>query len=174
MPYTSAWFNKDCLNSRISGADDGSRYKLYLKYHCYNIQVEGFGYTFNKSHLNFVVLIVSGLTFLSYLIYLFSWSSYETTIFKNAKKILPSPSDYSLKIKNLPRGLDEEELMYKLFLHFEKFSKQAKLPGHSIEDMHVAIDQGVLVYNSYIDYYEQKAKTLIGKLVEKGVISKEE
>lgn len=174
LPYTSSWFDKACLDSRIYGADGAQKYKLYLKYHCYNIKVGGFGQTFNKSELNFVVLIVSGATFLSYLIYLFSWSVYETTIFKNQKKILPSPSDYALKIKNLPKGLDEEELMHRLFLHFDRFSKQARLPGHSIEDMHVAIDQGVLVYNSYIDSYEQKAKTLIGKMVDNGILKKEE
>jgi hypothetical protein len=98
--FSPTWFKSECY-----GKED---YKLYLKLYCTDTSILVNGKRqLTKQYLSVVVFIVSMSTLLIFLVYLVNqkYAERKTIKYFNEEKALPS--DYSLQIKGLPKGLNE-------------------------------------------------------------------
>ena len=167
--YSPSWFTSDAA-AYIKGKNGQSKHKLYLKYHCQGIDMTFFGKDFNKQKLNYLIIIVNLLILTIFILYLISWSFYEKKIFTRFRSTLPHPSDYTLKIKNLPQQWNEETLGQKLYDHLSKFGKEIGIEEDFIVDINMAKNNSILYLDQMIKKYDMRASVIIEKLVDDKVI----
>lgn len=169
VTYNENWFNSNGA-SYVNGSVDGITYKLYLKYHCYQISMNLYGNVVTKSDLNKLIIILNGLILLLYLFYLSNWEKYEKGIFKFFALNHPLPSDYTIKLSNLPQGMSENQLKSELFLHFNNFRNSLKIAPDFIVDINVAQSNNTLYLNKRVNHYENKVGAIIEQLITNKVL----
>ena len=166
LQYSSTWFDTAVANRYIRGDQDVQPHKLYLKYHCKDIKLEYFGGEFDKPSLNYLIIVISVLLLIFLIIYLINWNSFEKKIFSNFQETYPLPSDYTIKIKNLPQGMTEETLKERLFDHFESFKEKLKIRTDFIMDINIAKGDDVIYLDQSIKRYELKLGAILEAMVE--------
>ena len=166
LQYSSTWFNKEIATRYIKGDQDLEPHKLYLKYHCKDIKLNYFGSVVDKPDLNYLIIAVSLLLLIFLIIYLVNWNSFEKKIFNNFQESYPLPSDYTVKIKNLPQGMTEDKLKQLVANHFEKFKEQLKIRSDFIMDINFAKSDDVFYLDKTIKRYELKIGAILEKMVE--------
>lgn len=166
LTYSSKWFKRDIADRYIRGAEGLEPHKLYLKYHCKDIRLEYFGTVVDKPNLNYLIILISVLLLLLLLIYLANWRSFERKIFSNFQDSYPLPSDYTIKIKNLPQNMIEEDLKDSLIKHFDKFKEQLKIRSDFIMDINFAKSDDIFYLDKTIKRYELKIAAIFDKMVE--------
>lgn len=169
ISYDSSWFAASAVDY-IEGTNGKVRHKLYLKYHCANIRLSYFNQFYSKSDLNYVIIVINFLILGFFLVYLICWSYYEKKIFRDYVSKMPHPSDYTLKIKNLPQHWNEETLAQNLHLHLMHYAKSMKISGEPIVDINVAKNNSILHLDQLIRKYEIKATGIVQKLLDDQVI----
>ena len=127
LQYSSNWFNREIATKYIKGDEEVLPHKLYLKYHCKDIKLEYFGTVVDKPDLNYLIIGISLLLLLLLVIYLINWSYFEKGIFSHFHETYPLPSDYTIKIKNLPQNMNEEEMKQALIDHFGNYRHKLKM-----------------------------------------------
>ncbi len=169
LNYNADWF-KDGTQNLVYASNGELKYKLYLKYHCQNVQVPFFGTEVSKADLNYVVIGINLAILLVFAIYLISWYFYEKKIFKYFKDTKPLPSDYTLKLKNLPQNLNEEDLKLALYDHFTSFKSHLKISSDAIVDINLAKTNDQLYLINLISSYDRKLKSYIEIMEKENII----
>lgn len=167
--YTADWFTAGA-NDYIMGTNGKTKHKLYLKYHCTDIKLTYFGQKYAKSDLNYVVIIINFITLGAFLIYLLSWAFYEKKIFEKFITTHPYPTDYTLKIKNLPQEWDQETLGQNLYEHLMKHAKLLEIKGEPIVDINVAKNNSILHLDQLIRKYDIKCTAIVQNFLSEKVI----
>lgn len=173
LNYTSSWFKSGTENI-VYGPGGEMKYKLYLKYHCMNVQISFFGKEFSKSDLNYVVIGINLAIIVIFIGYLISWYFYEKKIFKFFEDTRPLPSDYTIKLKNLPQNLTEEELKRGLYDHFNNFKAELKINSDLIVDINLAKTNDLIYLNNLINSCDNKIKSYINKMEKDNIIEHKE
>lgn len=168
VPYSGSWFTSGAAGQITGG--NGNQYKLYMKYHCIDIKMDFFGKVYDKTKLNYVIVIINLLILGIFILYLINWSYYEANIFSRLRVEIPHASHYTLKIKNLPQHLTEEELAQRLHDHLLRAGGKLGLTGNFIVDINVAKNNSILCLDQLINKYNIKISAVIEKLVEDGAI----
>ena len=169
VQYSPSWFTSYAA-AYIEGKNGQSKHKLYLKYHCQGIDMTFFGQDFNKQKLNYLIIIVNLLILTFFILYLITWSFYEKKIFTRFRSTVPHPSDYTLKIKNLPQHWNEDMLGQNLYDHLSKFGRTFGIKDDFIVDINMAKNNSILYLDQLIKNYRIRVSVIIEKLSEDKVI----
>ena len=174
VTYSADWFYKDIANPYIEGQNSEGVHKLYIKYHCKDITMTFFGKTFKKPDLNYLIILINVLIFISFLIFLANWSFYESKIFGYFSESHPLPSDFTIKIKNLPQDKNEEDLKQEIYDHFETRNHSLKIASDSIVDVNFAKDYNVLYLDKLIRNYDLKITCVMDYFVDEKIVPQPE
>jgi hypothetical protein len=169
LNYSASWFT-EAATDYIKGTNGKQQHKLYVKYHCANIKLNYFNRSYAKSDLNYVIIIVNFLVLGAFLVYLACWIYYEKSIFAQYTSRTPHPSDYTLKLKNLPQHWNEEELALNLHRHLNQYAKKLNIKGDPIVDINVAKNNSILHLDQLIRKYDIKSTAIVQKFLADGVI----
>lgn len=159
ITFDNSWFDSECLNNLQSNK------KLYLKMYCKETTLELFGRTYNKEQYSLLIAGINIVTIVVYLSYLLVLKITEGNLENHYEKKNSSPSDFALRLKNLPRGIGEQEMIGKLYDHFMKFA-QLKDIKDPIVDISVGQQNEMFTLNKKITenddfmsfHYEQLKK----------------
>lgn len=171
VTYSNNWFKNDAADY-VEGTNGNEKHKLYIKYHCKDIQMAIFSMDYLKSYLNYIVLIVNGITLIFFLIYLLSWKWSETAVYSYFRESRPLPSDYTIKLKNLPQNFAEEELKTELYNHLMKYRDSLAIRSECIVDINIAKDNDILYLDQTIKRDEMKITSIVHEMIENGYVPK--
>ena len=119
-------------------------------------------------------MAVNVLIILVFITYMISWSCYEQSIFKFSRENNPQPTDYSIKLKNLPQDMSEEQLKQAIYDHLNDFKEKLLIKSDCIIDINVTKNNNVLYLDQVISNYDIKITNYFDKLITEGVITKPE
>lgn len=165
IKFDNSWFDSNCLKDFESGN------KLYLKMYCKETTLEFLGRVYNKEQYSILIVGINILTLIFYLLYLMLIAITESNLKGYYEKKNASPNDYAIRLKNLPQGLDEQEMIGKLYDHFSRFANENKIE-EPLVDITVAQQNEMFTLNKKIyenddmlSYYYEELK---GKKYMKG------
>lgn len=173
VAYNSNWF-QGAAEDYISGKQGGEAHKFYLKYRCKDIELTYFGKTLKKETLNALIIIIYVVLLISFLGYLWAWSHFEDKIFSFFRDHHPLPSDYTIKLKELPQNLSEPEFKESLLKHFQAFHKSVGVRPDAIVDIQVAKNNEIMYYDAKLKKLNTELQNIIEMLVNEKTIPRPE
>lgn len=101
--------------------------------------------------------MVNFLTLLFFLIFLLNQKFAESRTVKYHIEEKSTPSNYSLQIKNLPQGIEEQQMIDELYDHLIKYAKYKKLSESKrpIVDITMAQSNEMIIINKKIADQEE-------------------
>lgn len=171
VTYNANWF-KSSAAAYIAGTEGGEPHKFYLKYRCKDIEFTYFDRTLKKETLNALIIIVYVVLLLSFLAYLWAWSHFEGKIFDFFRERNPLPSDYTIKLKNLPQKYSEPELKDALQKHLQSFHKELGVKQDAVIDIQFAKNNDILYYDAKLNQLKTDIQNTIELLVQNDTIPK--
>lgn len=164
VTYSSDWFLPKA-DAYIKGTGGHQQHNLYLKYHCKDVKLDYFGYSVSKSTMNNAVVAINGFLLFAFLFYLLCWSIYEDRIFTQFIQDHPHPSDYTIKLKNLPQNLKEEDLAKKLLDHFKNHARYVGLKeGNLVISIAFAQNNRIIQISNELKQQQKKIKEITASL----------
>jgi len=163
----------ECLGRRIRGEAGSPAQKLYLKYHCSGIEVGLFGQALPKSSFfRPWILALNATVACLFALFLSLWSRNERAAFRSYLSRTPLPSDFALKLRNLPQSLTAEELKRALLVHFRDHHTDEhtrEMLGQPLVEVSLAKNNALLDIQEKILRSEQKVKDATRQLIDLGV-----
>ena len=173
ITYNKNWFKESALEL-VQGTNGKDKHKLYFKYHCTDVYLMYFGQRVSKTDLNNVVVVINILIILMFILYLISWSCYERSIFAFFRQNNPQPTDYTIKLKNLPQDMSEEQLKQTIYDHLNEFKNKLMIRSDCIIDINVTKNNNLLYMDQLISTYDIKITNYFDKMITEGIINKPE
>ena len=147
ITFSNLWFDSDCIN------DKKDSHKLYLKMYCQKSTLTLFDKTYTKEQYSWLIFTVNFLTLIFFLLFLVNQKFAERKTVKYHREQRSTPSNYALQIKNLPQGLEEQELIHELHDHLMIYAtRYKKIPPEDrpIVDISVAQQNEMIIANKKI------------------------
>lgn len=141
--FDNSWFDSECVDNL-----EGQK-KLYLKMYCKETTLELFGKTYTKEQYSLLIAGINIVTIVVYISYLLVLKVTESNLENHYEKKNSSPSDFALRLKNLPRGIGEQEMVGKLYDHFTTFAENNKIQD-PIVDISVGQQNEMFMLNQKI------------------------